>query len=51
MTATVPSSDMGMASTTLSVLDSEPRNIQHTSAVSSAGQQQLELDLVDAAPR
>ena len=34
MTPTVPSSDMGMASTTLSVLDSEPRNTQHTSAVS-----------------
>ena len=34
MTATVPSSDIGIASTTLSVLESEPRNSQHTSAVS-----------------
>ena len=33
MTAIVPSKDIGIASTTLSVLDTEPRNIQHTSAV------------------
>ena len=33
MTATVPSSDIGIASTTLSVLESEPRNSQQTSAV------------------
>ena len=35
MHATVPSSDIGMARTTLSVLESEPRNSQHTSAVST----------------
>jgi len=35
MTATVPSSDIGIASTTFMVLDSEPRKSQQTSAVSS----------------
>ena len=34
MMATVPRSDMGMARMTLRVLESEPRNIQQTRAVS-----------------
>jgi hypothetical protein len=34
MVAIVPSSDMGIASTTFTVLENEPRNIQQTSAVS-----------------
>jgi hypothetical protein len=35
MMATVPNNDIGMARSTLSVADSEPRNSQHTSDVST----------------
>jgi hypothetical protein len=49
--AIVPAEDIGIASTTFSVAESEPRNIQHTSAGEQNGQHQLELDLVHRCPR
>ena len=43
ITANVPKTETGIASTTLNVEDSEPRNSQHTNAVSSTDNSSVSL--------